>query len=586
MKPQKQKKTPKQETEAASREERRTYEAEFVPQTDKPEPTVETNSSKQEEACGTDKSVDLPKEQTKSSNTGKAKKQKKSTDTESIPEQSGETTDEPMTMAMVPVAGKADQISLTNDLEDQKEPDAEEKPLFRFTLRKMVAFCGTLVLLTALFVVFCGLTLNPRGIPGETGEPGVRGEQGPQGIPGERGESGPQGVPGAQGIPGKSAYESYCEQYGYEGSEAEWMEEVYHRLSAYTSEEIYAMAQPRTVALESFRDTDFGGSFALAKGSGFFLDSNGLIMTSYRMIDGATRIRVTMPDSAVYEALSVVAFDREQDLALIRIGQTSGENGLTLETNGVIPGETVYMLSRKSDGTGCFFSVGVVTAGSSLERSAAGASFHVAGSVGQACEGAPILNTHGRVVGIVTQADAATGLYEASYAGDAAGLDHTYERSVADYFADTEYYRIKWEEDLRWEMENNNTLKVADEITASGQTFMGTTAKDDPDCLTFEITGDEAVDLSLLFSVDTTDFYYPVLTPATGSDLELTWAPLAGTDTPIYGARVTLEPGIYYLEVKGHYSDVLSNYALYTYWRPISERNGFGYEVVFEDMIA
>lgn len=65
-----------------------------------------------------------------------------------------------------------------------------------------------------------------QGAQGPQGEQGIQGEQGPQGEQGIQGEKGDQGEPGIQGAPGedgKSAYELYCEQYGYTGTMEEWL---------------------------------------------------------------------------------------------------------------------------------------------------------------------------------------------------------------------------------------------------------------------------------------------------------------------------------------------------------------------------
>ena len=51
------------------------------------------------------------------------------------------------------------------------------------------------------------------------------------------------------------------------------------------------------------------------------------------------------------------------------------------------------------------------------------------------------------------------------------------------------------------------------------------------------------------------------------------------------GTRVILQPGIYYIAVNGHYSDIESVYSLYTYWRPVSEQADFAYDVTFEDAL-
>lgn len=463
-------------------------------------------------------------------------------------------------------------------------------------MRRLVALCGAVVALAALFVVLCGLAMRPESTPGATGEQGLRGEQGIQGPQGERGEAGAAGArgeQGIQGIPGKSAYEIYCEQYGYAGSEQEWMSEVYARLSTYTSQEIYALAEACTVTVEAFRETDQIPLKSLAKGSGFFTDPTGLIMTAYHVIDGATAIRVTMPDSAVYEVSEVVAFDKDRDLALIRIRTSRETPYLTLESEGITPGETVYTFGGVSGGSDGAFSSGVV-ASDLLEiplKDGTGTrqEFRYTCSMPLGNSGAPILNAHGQVIGIVTRGYTEGGyLNTATYIEGMAHLDVSYNRSVPDFFADTEYYEIKWMEEVCREMENNNTMKAADMLDTSGQTFGGAVRKDDPDYISFEITGTESVELTLIYGVNTTDFYYPILIPSAGSNVELTWEAATSESAParLHGARVILKPGIYYMAINGHYSDLETAYDLYVHWRPVSERAAFAYEVTFEDALA
>ena len=498
--------------------------------------------------------------------------------------------------------------------EDGRREDEEEAVIGvaaeRGRRRRLVALAGTVIALAALFVVFCGVALQPRGIVGEAGEPGepgLRGEQGiqgeqgipgPQGEPGAQGEPGPQGEPGAKGDkgdrgdtgapgetgePGKSAYQIYCEQYGYTGSEEEWLDQLHDRLSRYTSEEIYAMAEACTVTVESVRETAAATRVSLGKGSGFFMNAEGLIMTAYRVIDGATEIRVTMPDSAVYEVTRVVAFDRERDLAILRIGLSREMPYLTFETEGVTPGETLYTMG---DAEG-LFARGVAATGVVSEGGDTPCTFRYTCALSGGNVGAPILNEYGRVIGMVTRvSDGGSLIHSATYAGEAINLDVTYDRGVGQFFEDTEYYRVKWMEEKQREMENNNTMKTADFLALPGQTFGGTVKRDDPDYYSFEITGTESADFTLIFSVDTVDFYYPILIPATGSNLELSWERVENGDVRTYGARVTLAPGIYYLALNGHYSEQETAYSLYTYWRPISERQVFAYDVTFEDALG
>ncbi len=74
-----------------------------------------------------------------------------------------------------------------------------------------------LITLLSLILALCSFGLIACG---EKGEPGAKGEQG---VQGEQGLPGEPGTPGENGL---SAYESYKAQYGYEGTEEEWLEDL------------------------------------------------------------------------------------------------------------------------------------------------------------------------------------------------------------------------------------------------------------------------------------------------------------------------------------------------------------------------
>lgn len=68
-----------------------------------------------------------------------------------------------------------------------------------------------------------------KGDKGDPGEPGEKGDQGDPGEPGEKGDKGDPGEPGKDGTDGKdgkSAYQAYCDQYGYTGTEEEWLADL------------------------------------------------------------------------------------------------------------------------------------------------------------------------------------------------------------------------------------------------------------------------------------------------------------------------------------------------------------------------
>ena len=65
-----------------------------------------------------------------------------------------------------------------------------------------------------------------NGIDGKDGLDGKDGVDGKNGIDGKDGLDGKDGTNGKDGLDGKSAYELFCEIYGYEGTEEQWLTDL------------------------------------------------------------------------------------------------------------------------------------------------------------------------------------------------------------------------------------------------------------------------------------------------------------------------------------------------------------------------
>ena len=85
-----------------------------------------------------------------------------------------------------------------------------------------------------------------------------------------------------------------------------------------TPQVIFRSAAPAVVRLEVELD---GGT---ASGSGFFVDSHGLILTNRHVIQGGRNIKATLKDGRCF-AVGVVAVHERYDLALVRLQGLSGE---------------------------------------------------------------------------------------------------------------------------------------------------------------------------------------------------------------------------------------------------------------------
>lgn len=148
----------------------------------------------------------------------------------------------------------------------------------------------------------------------------------------------------------------------------------------------------RTVMLE----VEFNDGSA-AKGSGFFIDKYGTIVTCYHVIDGATKINVITANDGKYTATSIVNFSESNDLAVIKIDVDHRTKFLKLCKKGVETGEDVYAVGSPS----AYDSIatrGIVSSPHHIEGNinCIVSDAYIAGGN----SGGPLVNARGEVVGV------------------------------------------------------------------------------------------------------------------------------------------------------------------------------------------
>ena len=152
----------------------------------------------------------------------------------------------------------------------------------------------------------------------------------------------------------------------------------------------------RTVMLE----VEFSDGSA-AKGSGFFIDEDGTIVTCYHVIDGATEINVVTAGDGKHTASRVVDFSESNDLAIIKIDTEDKTPYLKLYKDGVDTGEDVYAIGSPS----AYDSIatrGIVSSPHHVEgnvRCIVSDAYIAGGN-----SGGPLVNAHGEVVGVNSRA--------------------------------------------------------------------------------------------------------------------------------------------------------------------------------------
>lgn len=159
-----------------------------------------------------------------------------------------------------------------------------------------------------------------------------------------------------------------------------------------TGEEIFVKISPSTVEVSA--ESEYISSL----GTGFYIDTEGTVVTNYHVIEGCSSASVTTSDGGSYEVTYVLGYSKELDVAILA---TSRKNSDPIEfvSDPVVTGETVYALGSSLGLTGTF-SEGVV---SSAERKVGDITYiQITAPISHGNSGGPLVNKKGQVVGITS----------------------------------------------------------------------------------------------------------------------------------------------------------------------------------------
>ncbi|MCG6893536.1 MAG: tetratricopeptide repeat protein [Desulfobacteraceae bacterium] len=135
-------------------------------------------------------------------------------------------------------------------------------------------------------------------------------------------------------------------------------------------------------------------------GTGFFIDGKGTLVTNQHVMQGAYRAEVKTLDGLHFPVKSIVASDEISDLILLRVDIPEGSyRWLPVEENLPDLAEPVVVVGTPM-GLEQTVSEGIVSG--IREMPGIGQFFQVSAPISRGSSGSPVLDGHGRVVGVAT----------------------------------------------------------------------------------------------------------------------------------------------------------------------------------------
>jgi hypothetical protein len=157
--------------------------------------------------------------------------------------------------------------------------------------------------------------------------------------------------------------------------------------------EIYKRAVAASVSIEKLNSQ----GAKVATGSGFFIGEN-VVATSFQTIDGASALRVLLPDGRRLPAGDFIGWDRRQDWAVFEVEAGNASKLERAKENSGAVGDHCLALDASAEGTHVIVECEI---NGVQQYARAGERFSIAGRISRAGIGGPLLNEYCEVVGIL-----------------------------------------------------------------------------------------------------------------------------------------------------------------------------------------
>ncbi len=134
-----------------------------------------------------------------------------------------------------------------------------------------------------------------------------------------------------------------------------------------------------------------------SRGSGFFVD-DGLVLTAFEVIDGATALRVTLPDGRTLETHEVAAWNRLQDWALLKVTVAAPGKLPRATTKSWAVGDRCFSLGIPGETSRVLIDENVVGINAVPD---VGERLNVSNPAQASAAGAPVVNEYGEAIAVL-----------------------------------------------------------------------------------------------------------------------------------------------------------------------------------------
>ena len=170
-------------------------------------------------------------------------------------------------------------------------------------------------------------------------------------------------------------------------------EQAQNLLITYQSEKKFTSIEIGELAKGVVMLQAIGYDKSMWSGSGFYIDSNGSIVTNYHVINGAKSIEIVEDDGSIYSGkVIVLGYDDYNDLALIKIDKKTEFFLKIGDSDNIKLGEEIFAIGSPL-GLNNTLSNGII---SSIRKDL----IQISAPISQGSSGGALINNYGKVIGV------------------------------------------------------------------------------------------------------------------------------------------------------------------------------------------